>query len=198
MTPDDFGRLASRSLFLSLEHIAAPRLLKVFYVLGLASIALWAISHFFFAFAFGFAEGIWGVIEIVVFGLFMIFGLRIICEAGIVYFKAHEPALAPKNARPVVHPNLMDDVRGAIEDLAGDDEEPAPSTYRAASVKTDTTARQAAPLKGAPTASARPAAEARPAKSGPASKSGATPRKATRRTAKRTPPATKTPENKPS
>ncbi len=180
MTPDDIGRVASRSLFLSLEHIAAPRLIKFFYVLGLAAIALWAISHFFYAFAFGFAEGLWGIIEILVFGLLMITGLRIVCEAGIVFFKAHEPASSGRQAASG-HASLMDEVRGAIEDLAGEDDdydppEPRRSSgpVRAAPARTsgDTTATVSAPLKGGVSASADPAVETSPAKSGAASKGG--------------------------
>lgn len=201
MTPDDFGRVASRSLFLSLEHIAAPRLLKFFYVLGLAAIALWAISHFFYAFAFGFAEGLWGMIEIVVFGLLMITGLRIVCEAGIVFFKTHESVPGQKSAS--AHATLMDEVRGAIEDLAGDDEEyetpepqgPASAARSApAHAPIDTTARAEAPLKGSVSPNRKSSAEPSPAKKGPTSK-GATTRKPTRRTAKRTPPAAKAPDS---
>lgn len=175
MTPEDIGKVASRSLFISIEQIASPRLIKFAYVLGLCAIALWAINHFFYTFSFGFGEGLWGLIEIVVFGLLAAIGLRIACEALVVFFKTHEKNAASAARAASVQTSLIDEVRGAIEDLAGEDDEPAPV---AAKKPTASTAAKRT----------RAVAQSSPVKKAPASKTGAS-KKPARRTAKRDPQA---------
>jgi len=166
MTFDDLKKLATGSLLFSLDRIIAPRLITIFYLLGLAALVLWTISHLFATFAFGFGSGLWGLLEIVVFGLLGFVVLRIMCEALIVYFKANEgAAAAASQPRPSV--SLIDEVRDAIEELADDEYDAEP----AAVVK--------APVK------ARPAAKPAAAAKAPVTKTVARPR----RTAKRTPPA---------
>ncbi len=164
MTLDDLQKLATSSMLFSLDRIIAPRLINIFYLLGLVAIILWAISHLFFTFGFGFGTGLWGLLEIVVFGLLGFVVLRITCEALIVYFKTHEGA-AKSASQPRPAATLIDEVRDAIEELAEEGEETT------------------APAK---------AATRKPAASKPAmAKKPATPSKraAPRRTAKRTPPA---------
>ncbi|UJQ95251.1 DUF4282 domain-containing protein [Mariluticola halotolerans] len=161
MTFDDLKKLATSTLLFSLDRIIAPRLITILYLLGLAAIVLWTISHLFATFAFGFGAGLWGLLEIAVFGLLGFVVLRIVCEALIVYFKANEGvATTASHPRPSV--SLIDEVRDAIEELADDDYEAEP-----------------APAPAKPRAAAKPAAAKTPATKTPARP---------RRTAKRTPP----------
>lgn len=118
---DDLRKLATGNVLFNLGRILSPRLVNILYLLGLAAIVLWAVNHFFSAFRFGFGNGLWGLLEIAVFGLLAIVVLRIVCEAVIVYFRANAAEAedyAPE--RPTA--SLFDEVREAIEDLA--DQEP--------------------------------------------------------------------------
>jgi len=120
MSFEDFGKLVSRSLFLSLDRIVGPRLVKILYLFGVGAIVLWAFDHFFVTFRYGFGDGLWGLLEIAIFGVLGLLALRIVCEALIVYFKANESAVAAAD-HPATETNLIDEVRDAIEDLAADD-----------------------------------------------------------------------------
>ena len=169
MTFEEFGKFLNRLLFPSLDRISGARLVRVVYVLGLAVAAVWAIAHFFATFALGFWEGIWGLVEILVFGLFGLTLLRVACEAVIVYFEANQDAVRTAS-KPAVQSSLIDEVRDAIEQL-GEDE---------------TEAKPVKELEPAKPAKAGPAKSARAAKS-PAAAQKTTPAKRTPRTAKRTP-----------
>lgn len=123
---DPIRKLATGSVLFSLDRIISPRLVRILYPLGLAGIVLWAISHFFATFRFGLGSGLWGLLEIAVFGLMAFVALRIVCEALIVYFKSHErEAEAATRPRPAL--SLIDEVRDAIEDLALEEETRAPA-----------------------------------------------------------------------
>ena len=122
MTLDDLKRLLTRQTLFRLDAILSPRLVPIFYALGLAGILLWAISHFFYRFGFGFGDGLWGILEILVFGLLSFVGLRILCEALIVWFKSHE-ATGESVQRSRYSSSLLDEVRDAIRDLAEEGEE---------------------------------------------------------------------------
>lgn len=117
MTLDDLKRLLTRQTLFRLDAILSPRLVPILYALGLAAILLWAISHFFFRFGNGFGDGLWGILEIVVFGLLSFVGLRILCEALLVWFKSHE-ATGDTVQRSHYSASLLDEVRDAIRDLA--------------------------------------------------------------------------------
>lgn len=117
MTLDDLKRLLTRQTLFRLDAILSPKLVPIFYALGLAGILLWAISHFFFRFGYGFGDGLWGILEILVFGLLSFVGLRILCEALLVYFKSHE-ATGETVQRTRLSASLLDEVRDAIRDLA--------------------------------------------------------------------------------
>lgn len=121
---DDIRKLATGNILFDLRRIISPRLVTIAYLLGLAAIALWAVNHFFFSFRFGFGNGLWGLLEIAVFGLLALIILRIVCEGVIVYFKAHESEAAQIEVIAPLRPGttLIDDVRDAIEELA--DREP--------------------------------------------------------------------------
>jgi len=122
MTLDDLKRLFTRQTLFRLDAILSPRLVPILYALGLAGIMLWAISHLFWSFGFGFGTGLWGLLEIVVFGLLLLVGLRILCEALLVWFKAHEQSGDTVN-RSRYSASLLDEVRDAIRDLAEEGED---------------------------------------------------------------------------
>lgn len=121
MTLDDLKKLATSSILITLDRIISPRLIRVLYPIGIAGLALWTINHFFVSFSLGFGEGLWGILEIVVFGLIGLISLRIACEALLVFFKANESA-AETAAQPRMQTSLIDEVRDAIEQLAEDDD----------------------------------------------------------------------------
>ncbi|WDR05933.1 DUF4282 domain-containing protein [Devosia rhodophyticola] len=145
MTLDDLKRLFTRQTLFRLDAILAPKLVPILYALGLASILLWVISSIFFSFSFGFGSGLWGLLEILVFGLLAWIGLRIGCEALLVFFKAHEVAGETVN-RSRFSASLLDEVRDAIRDLAEqggedeDDDEITPATEPAPFVAAPATA----------------------------------------------------------
>lgn len=122
MTLDDLKRLFTRQTLFRLDAILSPKLVPILYALGLAGILLWAVSHLFWSFGFGFGNGLWGLLEIGVFGLLSLVVLRIVCEALLVWFKAHEASGDTVN-RSRYSASLLDEVRDAIRDLAeeGDD-----------------------------------------------------------------------------
>jgi len=129
MNMDDLRRLLTGRVLFSLDTIITPRLVPLFYVLGLAGIGLWAIAHFVHAFSSNLGNGLWGLIEIAVFAPLAIVGLRMACEAVLVYFRAHAD-IAPSAVRPKSTANLLDEVSAAIRDLADEDEDDyfAPAT----------------------------------------------------------------------
>ena len=176
MTLDDLKRLFTRQTLFRLDAILSPKLVPILYALGLAGILLWAVSHLFWSFGFGFGNGLWGLLEIVIFGLLSLVVLRISCEALLVWFKTHEQSGETVN-RSRYSASLLDEVRDAIRDLAeeGDDLDYAeadeyitPATDPAPYVPPATPATPAPPVRGPAT---EPGEVFKP-----------------RRTAKRTPP----------
>lgn len=117
MTLDDLKRLFTRQTLFRLDSIISPKLVPILYAVGLAAILLWAISHLFWTFSFGFGIGLWGLLELVVFGLLYFIALRIGCEALLVWFKTHEQSGETVN-RSRYSASLLDEVRDAIRDLA--------------------------------------------------------------------------------
>ncbi len=117
MTLDDLKRLFTRQTLFRLDSILSPKLVPILYALGLCAILLWAIGHLFLTFGSGFGNGIWGLLEIAVFGLLALILLRIGCEALLVYFKTHEASGDSVN-RSRYSASLLDEVRDAIRDLA--------------------------------------------------------------------------------
>lgn len=181
MTLDDLKRLFTRQTLFRLDAILSPKLVPILYALGLGGILLWAVSHLFLTFGFGFGMGLWGLLEIAVYGLLAFIILRVTCEALLVWFKTHEQSGETVN-RSRYSSSLIDEVRDAIRDLAEEGED---ADYAEAD-EYITPATEPAPY--VPPASAKPAAAPKPAATrSPATKPGETHKP--RRTAKRTPPA---------
>ena len=167
LTLDDLKKLLTGRTLLRLDTIIGPRLVPLLYALGLAAILLWAVSHLFFTFGSNFGNGLWGLLEIVIFGLLAWTVLRIACDALTVYFKTHEDS-ADTFARARLPSSLLDEVREAIHDLAEEDEPDYTEADEYITPATD------------PVPSIEPEPETPPA-----------PKRPLRRTAKRTPPAPK-------
>lgn len=114
---DDFKKLMESQILLSLDRSIMPRLLSLTYWTGLAAIILMAINHLFSSFALGFGAGLWGILEIGVFGLLAFFALRLILEVSALHFAKNGTAKEP-DIHGTNGPSLIEEVRGAIEDLA--------------------------------------------------------------------------------
>jgi hypothetical protein len=125
MTSDDLKKIFLGPTLFRLDTILSPRLVPVLYATGLAALLLWAVTHLFATFGRNFGDGLWGLLEIVVFGLLGFLALRIACEVLLVFFKAHETA-----ARAVglsrVSGSLLDEVKDAINDIADLDDSDQP------------------------------------------------------------------------
>lgn len=125
MTSDDLKRIFTGRTLFRLDTILSPRLIPIIYAVGLFALLLWAARYFLEAVNAGFWDGIWSLLEIVVFGGLGVLLLRAACEALLVWFKAHEDeAESVSSAR--ISTSLLEDVRDAIRDIADeeDDEEP--------------------------------------------------------------------------
>ena len=122
MTSDDLKRIFTGRTLFRLDAILAPRMIPIIYAVGLLALLLWAARYFVEAVSAGFWDGIWSLLEIVVFGGLGVLLLRAACEALIVWFKAHEEAAEDvSNAR--VSTSLLEDVRDAIRDIADEEED---------------------------------------------------------------------------
>jgi hypothetical protein len=137
MTSDDLKRIFLGPTLFRLDTILSPRLVPLVYVAGLGSLLLWAVSHLFAAFGRNFGDGLWGILEIVVYGGFGILVLRAACEALLVYFKANEVA-TDSVSRTRIASSLLEEVRDAIHDIAEEEEDDdliAPATVPAPDVE---------------------------------------------------------------
>jgi hypothetical protein len=161
MTSEDLKKIFLGPTLFRLDSILSPRLVPVLYATGLAALLLWAITHLFATFSRNFGDGLWGLLEIVVFGLLGLLVLRVACEVLLVFFKTHEStARAVSLSR--ISSSLLDEVKDAISDIADQDEEAAalrPATTTAVATprqlgdsrpKVKRTARRSPPTKRAP------------------------------------------------
>lgn len=122
MTSDDLKRIFMGPTLFRLDTILSPRLVPVFYAAGLGTLLLWAVTHLFAAFGHTFGDGLWGLLEIVIYGGFGLVALRILCEALLVWFKANEAAI-DSVSRTRISSSLLEEVRDAIHDMADDEDE---------------------------------------------------------------------------
>ena len=134
MTGDDLRKILLGTTLFRLDTILATKLVPILYATGMAGILLWAVTHLFATFGRNFGDGLWGLLEIIVFGLLGIVVLRIACEVLLVFFKTHETAARAVGLSRITS-SLVDEVRDAIADIADEEEEgvasedlPAPQT----------------------------------------------------------------------
>ena len=161
MISEDLKKIFLRPTLFRIDTILSPKLVPVLYASGLLAMLLWAVTHLFATFGRNFGDGLWGLLEIAVFGLLGILLLRVLCEVLLVFFKANETVVRTVGLSRASS-SLLDEVTDAISDIAGEE------TYAAS---------PAAPHAAPPAAST--AVEAAPR---------VPPRRPARRTAKRTPP----------
>jgi uncharacterized membrane protein len=122
MTLDDLKRLFTGRTLFRLDSVLAVKLMPIVYATGLFALLLWAVRHVFASFSTGIGDGLWGLLELVVFGLLMLLVLRIACEAVLVYFRTH--AAGAEQLRSIrSSATLLDEVREAIRELAEAEEE---------------------------------------------------------------------------
>lgn len=133
MVWDDLKKLFTSTTLVRLDTVLGARLVPLLFALGLCAIGLWAIYHLFASFAFNFGQGLWGIVEIIVYVPLAIIALRLVCEMLQIYFRVHESAAAAVNRGRISRP-LIDEVGDAIHDLAdADDDEIYPTTETASS-----------------------------------------------------------------
>jgi hypothetical protein len=121
MTFDDLKKIFLSPTLFRLDQILSPRLVPVLYGTGLLALLLWAVGHLFLTFGRNFGDGLWGLLEIAVYGALGLVALRIVCEALLVFFKANEAATRTV-ALSRLSGSLMDEVRDAIHDNAANAE----------------------------------------------------------------------------
>ena len=121
MTLDDLKKIFLSPTLFRLETILAPRLVPLLYATGLAALLLWAVTHLFLTFGRNFGDGLWGLLEIAVFGLFGLVVLRVICEMLLVFFKANDSVVRTVSLSRI-STSLIDEVRDAIHDIAADED----------------------------------------------------------------------------
>lgn len=122
MTIDDLKRIFLGPTLFRLDTILSPRLVPVLYLTGLGALLIWGVQHLFATFGSSFGNGLWGLLEIAVFGAFFLVILRVVCEALLVFFTANEAAVdAASRAR--MSSSLLEDVRDAIHDMADEEDD---------------------------------------------------------------------------
>lgn len=127
MTLDDLKKIFLSPTLFRLETILSPRLVPVFYAVGLAALLLWAVGHLFFSFGRNFGDGLWGLLEIAVYGALFLIALRIVCEVLLVFFKANETVTRTVSLSRI-STSLIDEVKDAIHDIAEEDDPYAEAT----------------------------------------------------------------------
>lgn len=138
MTLDDLKKIFLGPTLFRLETILSPRLVPVLYATGLAALLLWSVGHLFVSFGRNFGDGLWGILEIAVYGALFLLVLRIVCEVLLVFFKANETVTRTVSLSRVPT-SLIDEVRDAIHDIA-EDEPYADETSEGAAVESSTPA----------------------------------------------------------
>jgi hypothetical protein len=117
---DELWKLVSGSTLYRLDALIGGKLVPLLYGLGMAAIGLWAVDHLFASFAFNFGQGLWGVLEVLIYGALWFVALRIVCEAILVFFRSHDDSVAAVN-RSRGRNTLAEDIGDAIRDLADTD-----------------------------------------------------------------------------
>src|SRR4051794_9273748 len=121
MTSDDLKRIFTGRTLFRLDAILSPRIIPIIYAVGLLSLLLWAARYFVEAVSAGFWDGIWSLLEILVFGGLGVLVLRTACEALMVWFRANEET-AESVSRARISTSLLEEVRDAIRDIADEED----------------------------------------------------------------------------
>lgn len=117
MTLDDLKKIFLSPTLFRLETILSPKLVPVLYAVGLAALLLWSVGHLFYSFGRNFGDGLWGLLEIAVYGGLFLVALRVLCEVLLVFFKANESVTRAVSLSRVPV-SLVDEVKDAISDIA--------------------------------------------------------------------------------
>jgi hypothetical protein len=127
MTTDDLKKIFLGPTLFRIDTVLSPRLIPVLYATGLAALLLWAVTHLFATFGRNFGDGLWGLLEIAVFGLLGLLLLRVLCEVLMVFFKANE-TVARTVSLSRISTSLIDEVKDAISDIAEEEDYVTPAT----------------------------------------------------------------------
>ena len=120
MISEDLKKIFLRPTLFRIDTILSPKLVPVLYASGLLAMLLWAVTHLFATFGRNFGDGLWGLLEIAVFGLLGILLLRVLCEVLLVFFKANETVVRTVGLSRASS-SLLDEVTDAISDIAGEE-----------------------------------------------------------------------------
>ena len=93
MTLDDLKKIFLSPTLFRLDTILSPRLVPVLYASGLTALLLWSVIHLFSTFGRTFGDGLWGLLEIAVFGLFGLVVLRMARKSISVACASHSLAM---------------------------------------------------------------------------------------------------------
>jgi hypothetical protein len=118
---EDFKKLVFGPMLYRLDGLIGARLAPMLYALGLAAAVLWAADHLVTSFALSFTQGIWSIIEIVVYGGLWVIALRVTCEIVLVFFEARATLVMTLDRRRQPG-SLLDEIGDAIHELAEDDD----------------------------------------------------------------------------
>ena len=113
MASDDLKRILSGPRLFRLDTIISPRLVPLLYLTGLGALLIWAVDHLFATFGANFGTGLWGLLEIVVYGLLGFILLRVLCELLLIFFKSNEDTAEILN-QTRLSSSLLEEVRDAI------------------------------------------------------------------------------------
>lgn len=119
---DDLKRLVLGPTLFRLDTILSLKLVPVLYAVGLLALLIWGIEHLFATFGASFGAGLWGLLQIVVYGALGLLLLRVLCEMLLIYFKANEET-SEIVSRARVSSTLLEEVRAAIHQIADEDEQ---------------------------------------------------------------------------
>ena len=166
MLLDDLKKIFLGPTLFRLDTLLAARLVPILYGVGLAGLLLWASGYLVTMFGRSFFDGLWGLMEIAVFGALGLIVLRIVCEALLIFFHAHEATTA-NTGRGRVPSTLLEEIGDALHDIADEAEAAAEDDYITPATDVPPFQRDGVPGEAAP---------------------GAEPRPLVRRTARRAPP----------
>lgn len=152
----------ANTILFNLNTFITPQIIKIFYLVGMATIGLKFLQAIIAALSTGFFNGIAGILVAVATAIFSFLILRIVVEAIVIYFKNNE-ALMDIAEKSLEEQDIFDDVKdsfnslfpGDEDDLDLDLDEPEEPVRRAAKPA----ATSAKSVRAKPVAKAKPAAK---------------------------------------